>query len=118
MENTSLNVIPQQSPQTTPSHCTDVDEMVGATIPAHISSTIPVTTSTVAAVTQSNANFGNPLVYSLLLNFHIDLLKIISMGLTRCLDFDGYIHSSLLSNKNNHNFLENNQAQYVLRFAG
>jgi hypothetical protein len=44
-------------------------------------------------------------------------LKIISTGLTLCLDFDGYIHSSLLSNKNNPSFLENNQAQYVLRFA-
>jgi len=32
MENTSLNVIPQQSPQTTPSHGANVDEMVGATI--------------------------------------------------------------------------------------
>jgi len=62
MENTSLNVIPQQSPQTTPSHGTNVDKTMGAMIPAHISSTIPVTTSTVAAVTQSNANFGNPLV--------------------------------------------------------
>jgi len=62
MENTSLKVIPQQSPQTTPSHGTNVDEMVGATIPAHISSTIPVTTSMVVAVRQSNVNFGNPLV--------------------------------------------------------
>jgi len=60
MENTSLNVIRQQSPQTMPSHGANVDEMVGATIPAHISSTVPVTTSTVAVVTQSNANFGNP----------------------------------------------------------
>jgi len=51
MENTSLNVIPQQSPQTTPSHGTNVDVTVGATILAHISSTIPVTTSTVAMVT-------------------------------------------------------------------
>ena len=62
MENTSLKVIPQQSPQTTPSHGTSVDETVQETISAHISSTIPITTSTVVAVTQSNANFGNPLV--------------------------------------------------------
>jgi len=59
MENTSLNVIPQQSPQTTPSHGANVDETVGATIPAHISSTITITTST---VTQSNVDFGDPLV--------------------------------------------------------
>jgi len=62
VENTSLNVIPLQSLQTTPSHGTSVDETVQATISAQISSTIPVTTSTVAAVTQSNVNFGNPLV--------------------------------------------------------
>jgi len=29
MKNTSLNVFPQQSPQTTPSHGTNIDEMVG-----------------------------------------------------------------------------------------
>jgi len=34
----------------------------GETIPVHISSTVPITTSTVAAVTQSNANFNNLLV--------------------------------------------------------
>jgi len=62
MEDTSLNVNPQQSPQTTSSHGANIDETVGVTIPAHISSTVPVTTSTVAAVTQSNTNFGNPLV--------------------------------------------------------
>ena len=62
MESTSLNVIPQQSPQTTPSHGTNVDERVEATFPTHVSSTTPVTTSTVAAVTQSNANIVNPLV--------------------------------------------------------
>jgi hypothetical protein len=65
MENTSLNVSSQQSPQTTPSHGANVDETVGATIPAHISSTVPVTTLTVAAVIQSNANFGNLLVQNL-----------------------------------------------------
>ena len=62
MENTSLNIVPQQSPQTMPSHGANVYETMGATFPAHVSSTIPVTTSTVAAVTQSNANFVNPLV--------------------------------------------------------
>jgi len=62
IDNSSLNVNPQQSPHTTPSHGANVDEMVGATIPAHISSTVPVTTSTVAAVRQSNGNFNNPLV--------------------------------------------------------
>jgi len=62
MENTSLNLSSQQSPQTTSSHGANFDETVGATIPVHISLTVPVTTSTVAAVTQSNANFGNPLV--------------------------------------------------------
>jgi len=34
MEITSFNVIPQQSPQTTPSHDANVDERVGATFPA------------------------------------------------------------------------------------
>jgi len=62
MDNSSLNINPQQIPHTTPSHGANVDETVGATIPAHTSSTVSVTTSTVAAVTQSNANFGNPLV--------------------------------------------------------
>jgi len=62
MDNSSLNVNPQQSPHTTPSHGTNIDETMGATIPAHISSTVLVTTSTVAAVTQSNANFNNLLV--------------------------------------------------------
>ena len=62
MENTSLIVIPQKSPQTTPSHGANVDETVGATIPSHVSSIVPATTSTVAAVTQSNADFGNSLV--------------------------------------------------------
>jgi len=50
MDNSPLNVNPQQSPHTTPSHG------------ANISSTVPVTSSTVVAVTQSNVNFGNPLV--------------------------------------------------------
>jgi len=62
MDDSSLNVHPQQSPHTTPSHGANVDETVGATIPAHVSSTVPVTTSTVATVTLSNVNFGNPLV--------------------------------------------------------
>ena len=62
MDNTSLNVNPQQSPHTMPSHGANVDEMVGVTIPAHISSTVLVKTSTVAAVTQFNVNFNNLLV--------------------------------------------------------
>jgi len=32
MDNSSLNINPQQSPQTTPSHGANVDETVGATI--------------------------------------------------------------------------------------
>jgi len=62
MKSTSLNVIPQQSPQITPSHGANVDERVGATFFAHVSSTTPVTTLTVAAVTQSDTNIVNPLV--------------------------------------------------------
>jgi hypothetical protein len=62
MDNSSMNINPQQIPHTTPSHGANVYEMVGATIPAHTSSTVPVTTSTIVAVTQSNTNFGNPLV--------------------------------------------------------
>jgi len=50
MDDSSLNVNPQQSLHTTPSHGANVDEMVGTTIPAHISSTVPITTSTVAVV--------------------------------------------------------------------
>ncbi|AES76937.1 hypothetical protein MTR_6g089370 [Medicago truncatula] len=44
------------------SHGANVDETVGARISAHTSSIVPVTTLTVAAVTQSNVNFSNPLV--------------------------------------------------------
>ena len=65
MDDSSLNVNLQQSPHTMPSDGANDDETVGATIPAHVSSTVPVTTLTVAAVTQSNANFGNPLVQNL-----------------------------------------------------
>jgi len=62
MDSSLLNVNPQRSPHTTPSHGANVDETVGETFPAQISSTVPVTTSMVAAVTQSNVNFNNPLV--------------------------------------------------------
>jgi hypothetical protein len=62
MDNSSFNGNPQQSPHTTPSHGENVDETVGATIPAHTSSTFLVTASTVLAITLSNTNFGNPFV--------------------------------------------------------
>jgi len=59
MVDATLEATSQQNPQVAPTVGTSHTEALGATMPTHVSSTIPVASSTVVAAAQSQVGFGS-----------------------------------------------------------